>query len=165
MMMIWIDYAIIGLISISLIIGLFRGLVREALALVTWGLAFWVGLTFSSPFANLLKSAITIESARIAVAFAVLFFLTLIVGAIINHLLSALIRKTGLTGTDRLAGLLFGIGRGAIIVVILVMLAGLTPLPDSSWWKESQLIPHFQSLAVWLQTNMPDSMAGYLKYK
>ncbi|MDF1582076.1 MAG: CvpA family protein [Methyloprofundus sp.] len=163
--MIWIDYAIIGLISISLIIGLVRGLVREAFALVTWGLAFWVGLTFSAPFSDLLKNAVTIESARIAVAFAVLFLLTLIVGAIINHLLSALISKTGLTGTDRLAGLLFGIARGAIIIVILVMLAGLTPLPESSWWAESQLIPHFQALAVWLNTNMPDSIAGYLKYQ
>lgn len=165
MIMIWIDYAIIGLISISLLIGLFRGLIREAFALITWATAFWVGLNFSAPFSDLLKNAITIESARIAAAFATLFILTLIVGAIINHLLSALISKTGLTGTDRLAGLLFGIGRGAIIIVILVMLAGLTPLPESSWWVESQLIPHFQALAVWLNTHMPDGIAGYLKYK
>jgi uncharacterized membrane protein required for colicin V production len=65
-------------------------------------------------------------------------------------------------GTDRLAGLLFGIARGAIIIVILVMLAGLTPLPESPWWVESQLIPHFQALAVWLNTHMPDSIAGYV---
>ena len=163
--MIWIDYAIIGLIVISMIIGLFRGLIKEALALIIWGVAFWVSLTFSTPFSSLLENIVTVPSARIAVAFTALFLLTLILGAIINYLLSALVSKTGLTGTDRLAGLLFGIGRGAIIIIILVMLAGLTPLPESSWWKESQLIPHFQSLAVWLNEHIPDGLAGYLNYK
>lgn len=162
--MIWIDYAIIGLISISLIIGLFRGLIREAFALVTWGVAFWIGLTFSTPFAVLLENLITDPSIRMVAAFTSLFLLTLVVGAIINSLLSVLIRKTGLTGTDRLAGLIFGIGRGVIIIVMLVMLAGLTPLPESLWWKESQLIPHFQALAVWLKLHMPESMASYLNY-
>lgn len=163
--MIWIDYAIIGLISISLIIGLFRGLIREAFALVTWAVAFWVGLTFSTPFSALLEDAITDPSARIAAAFIALFLITIILGAIINKLLSVLIDKTGLTGTDRMAGLVFGVVRGVLLIVILVMLAGLTPLPESSWWKESQLLPHFQSLAVWLKLHMPDDMASYLNYQ
>lgn len=163
--MIWIDYAILGLIGISLIIGLFRGLIREAFALVTWGLAAWIGFTFSSPFSSLLESSIDIPSARIATAFVLLFILTLIVGAIINKLLSALISKTGLTGTDRLAGLLFGVARGVLLVIILVMLAGLTPMPESSWWHESQLLPHFQVLASWLSTHMPDGIADYLNFQ
>ncbi|GAW85801.1 membrane protein required for colicin V production [Bathymodiolus platifrons methanotrophic gill symbiont] len=162
--MIWIDYAIIGLISISLIIGLFRGLVREAFALVTWGLAIWIGFTFSLPFATFFETSISIPSARIATAFVLLFLLTLIVGAIINKLLSTLISKTGLTGSDRLAGLVFGIIRGVMIIILLVMLAGLTPVPESSWWQKSELIPHFQILAVWLQTHIPDGIANYLNY-
>lgn len=163
--MIWIDYAIIGLISISLIIGLFRGLVREAFALVTWGLAAWIGFTFSVPFSSLLENSITIPSARVATAFVLLFILTLIVGAIINKLLSALLSKTGLSGTDRLAGLLFGVARGVLLVIILVMLAGLTPMPESTWWQESQLLPHFQVLASWLSTHMPDGIADYLNFQ
>ncbi len=162
--MIWIDYAMIGLIAISMIIGLFRGLIKEAFALVTWGVASWVGLTFSSQLAELLTNAIAIPSVRIATAFISLFILTLILGAIINYLLSALISKTGLTGTDRLAGLVFGAARGAILVVILVMLAGLTPLPESPWWQESQLIPQFQALAVWLRDHIPDDFADKLSY-
>jgi len=163
--MIWIDYAIIGLISISLIIGLFRGLIREAFALVTWGIAAWVGLKFSTPFASLLENAIGIPSMRLAISFIILFVLTLIIGAIINHLLSALVQKTGLTGTDRLAGLLFGIGRGVMVVTLLVMLAGLTPLPDAPWWKDSQLIPHFQSLAIWLREHIPEGLGQYVNYQ
>ena len=163
--MIWIDYAIIGLISISLIIGLFRGLIREAFALFTWGIAFWVGLTFSTPFAVFLEEPIADPSLRMAAAFIALFVLTLILGAIINKLLSVLIDKTGLTGTDRIAGLLFGVARGVLLVVILVMLAGFTPLPETPWWKESQILPLFQDLAVWLKLNMPENMASYLNYQ
>ena len=163
--MIWIDYAIIGLISISLIIGLFRGLIREAFALVTWGVAAWVGFNFCLPFAIFLESSISDTNTRIATAFILLFILTLIVGALINKLLGALIKKTGLTGTDRLAGLVFGLGRGVIIIILLVMLAGLTPVPESSWWRESQLLPHFQILAVWLKTHIPDGIADYLNFQ
>jgi len=162
--MIWIDYSIIVLISISLVIGLFRGLIKEAFALVIWGVATWVGFTFNKPLADLFIDAISMESVRIGTAFFSLFILTLIVGAIINYLLSALVSKTGLSGTDRFAGLIFGIVRGGFIVVVLVMLAGLTPLPNEPWWQESQLLPHFQSTAVWLRSHIPDNLANSVNY-
>ncbi len=163
--MIWIDYAILGLIFISLVIGLFRGLIREAFSLFTWIIAIWIGLSFSRKFSVFLEPVISYPSARIAAAFAVLFLVTLILGGIISFLLSALVKKTGLTGTDRFAGMIFGIARGMVVVAVLVMLAGLTPLPEDTWWKKSKLIPPFQSLAVWLRDQVPSSMAGYFNYQ
>ena len=163
--MIWVDYAILGLIFISLVIGLFRGLIREAFSLITWVIAIWVGLSFSREFSGFLEPVISYPSARIAAAFAVLFLITLILGSIISYLLGELVKKTGLTGTDRFAGMLFGIARGMVVVAVLVMLAGLTPLPEDSWWKQSKLIPPFQSLAVWLRDKVPSGMASYINYK
>ncbi len=162
--MIWIDYTILGLILISSIIGLFRGLVREAFSLIIWVFAIWVGLTFSRQFSSFLENVISIPSARIAVAFSILFIVTLILGAIISFLLGELVKKTGLTGSDRFAGMIFGVVRGMIVVAMVVMLAGLTPLPEDSWWKESVLIPPFQSLAVWLRDHIPSGLAGYVSY-
>jgi len=162
--MIWIDYAIIGLIAISSIIGLFRGFIREAFSLAIWMVAIWVGLTFSREFSSFLEGVISYPSARIAAAFAALFFVTLILGAMISYLLGELVKKTGLTGSDRFAGMIFGIARGLVVVAIIIMLAGLTPLPEDSWWKESVLIPPFQSLAVWLHDHIPSGLAGYVKY-
>lgn len=162
--MIWVDYAIIGLVLISSIIGLLRGFVKEAFSLVIWMVAIWVGLTFSRELSIFLEAFISYPSARIAAAFAVLFISTLIVGAIISYLLGELIKKTGLTGTDRFAGVIFGIARGLVVVSIIIMLAGLTPLPQDSWWKESALIQPFQSLAVWLQEHMPSGLADYVSY-
>ena len=162
--MIWIDYTIIGLILISSVIGLLRGLIREAFSLVIWVVAIWVGLTFSREFSGFLEGMIDYPSARIAAAFAVLFFITLILGSLISYLLGELVKKTGLTGSDRFAGMIFGIARGLVVVAIIIMLAGLTPLPEDSWWKESVLIPPFQALAVWLRDHIPSGMAGYVNY-
>jgi membrane protein required for colicin V production len=162
--MIWIDFAIIGLVFVSLIIGLVRGFIKEAFSLVTWILGIWVGLSFSREFSGFLEQSISYPSARIAAAFAILFVMTLVLGGLISFLLGVLVNKTGLTGTDRFAGMIFGIVRGMVVVSILVMLAGLTPLPEDSWWKESKLIPPFQSLAVWLRDHVPSGMAGFINY-
>lgn len=156
--MIWIDYSIIGLILISSVIGLFRGFIKEAFSLAIWGIAIWVGLTFSRVLSGLIENLIKSPSARIIVAFVILFLITLILGAIISYLLGELVKKTGLTGSDRFAGMVFGITRGLIVVSLVVMLAGLTPLPEDQWWKESVLIPPFQSLAVWLRDHIPMGM-------
>ncbi len=163
--MIWIDYAIVGLIVISLIIGLLRGFIREAFALVIWIAAIWIGLSFSRELSSLLTSVITQPSLQIAAAFGLLFVFTLILGAVVSFLLGELIKKTGLSGLDRLLGMIFGIARGAVVVALLIMLAGLTPLPEDPWWRESKLIPPFQTLATWLKRQIPQGLAGQIDYR
>lgn len=162
--MIWIDYSIIGVIVFSLLIGVVRGFIKEVLSLATWGVALWVGLNFSRPFAALLEAQIAHPSARIAAAFGILVATTLILGALIGFLLNELVKKTGLSGTDRFIGMFFGIARGALMVSILILLAGFTPLPEDPWWKESQLIPHFQKLALWLRNFIPSGLAGHINF-
>ena len=163
--MIWIDYVIVALVSISVIIGLIRGFIKEAFALFTWVVAIGVGLHYSRDFAVLLQNTITYPSVRIAIAFLLLFFMTLILGSLISFILNQLIEKTGLTGTDRLLGMVFGIIRGLVLVSVMVMLAGLTPLPEDPWWKHSLLIPPFQSLAIWLKDHIPSDLMGYIHYR
>lgn len=163
--MIWIDYAILALIAVSAVIGLLRGVVREAFSLLTWVAAIWVGIVFSREFSKLLESVINYPSARIAAAFAILFFTTLILGGLLGYLIAQVVQKTGLGGTDRFAGLIFGIGRGILVVSVLILLAGLTPLPQDPWWRESTLISPFQSVALWLRDQLPAGLAAYVDYR
>jgi membrane protein required for colicin V production len=163
--MIWIDYVISALILISAMIGLFRGFIREAFALVTWLAAIGVGLYYSRDLSPLLNNSVNYPSAQIAITFIGLFLVTLLLGGMISYILQHLIDKTGLTGTDRLLGMLFGIFRGAVLVAVTVMLTGLTPIPQQSWWTQSQLIPPVQSLAVWLKTHIPAEVAGYINFR
>ncbi len=161
---IWVDYCIVGLIAVSALIGLFRGLIREVFSLVIWGAAMWVGLHYNHPFSVYLEHAIPVASARLVVAFLVIFIGVLLLGGMLTFLLGKLVDTTGLGGTDRLAGMLFGVARGMLIVSILVVLAGVTPLPADPWWKQSKLIPPFQSLAVWLRSQIPSGLAAQVKF-
>ena len=80
-------------------------------------------------------------------------------------ILRQLVTSTGLTGSDRFLGLIFGIARGALVVAILVLLAGLTPFPEDPWWNESSLLEWFQPLALWLREYIPSAIAGNLNYQ
>ena len=161
--MIWIDYVIIGIIGLSAVISLMRGFMREAFSLAAWVLAFWVAWTFFRDLA-LHMDWISVPSVRLGLSFAILFVITLIVGGLVNYLVGQLVDKTGLTGTDRLIGMLFGAARGILLVSVLILLAGLTPLPEDPWWKESQLINYFQELAVWLKTLLPENIGEKFRF-
>ncbi|HEY8220109.1 MAG TPA: CvpA family protein [Methylobacter sp.] len=163
--MIWIDFTLIGLIFIFFIIGLLRGFSKEAFSLVFWILAVWVSLMFSRDFSGLLEPTVSHLPARIIASFMALFAITLTLGSLIGFLLSVLAKKTGLTFMERLGGMFFGFFRGLIVVTVIVMLAGLTPLPKDSWWTESTLIPPFQLLAAWLRDHFSSGMAEYIVYR
>jgi membrane protein required for colicin V production len=136
-----VDWIIIAIVLLSSLISIRRGFVKEALSLVTWIAAFIVARLFGPQLAALLTDYIESPSMRFAVAFGVLFIVTLIVGALLSHLIAEFVRITGLSGTDRLFGMIFGLARGLLILVIGVSLIRLTPLVEDEWWRESVLIP------------------------
>ena len=120
----WIDVVILALIVLSAILSLFRGFVKEAVALATWLIALWVAMTFYEELATVLAQWIELASAQKITAFGLLFVCVLLLGAIINFIAGMLVSRTGLTGTDKLLGVVFGVARGGVIVAILVLLAG-----------------------------------------
>jgi membrane protein required for colicin V production len=160
----WIDVVIISLIALSAILSLFRGFVKEALALLTWLVALWVAMAFYEEFATWLSQWIAVPSAQKVTAFAILFICVLLLGAIVNYLAGKLVDKTGLTGTDKMLGIVFGVARGTVIVAILVLLAGLTPLPQDPWWQDSQFLGYFEDLAIWMRNFLPSEISNNITY-
>ena len=160
----WIDVVIISLVALSAILSLFRGFVKEALALMSWLVALWVAMAFYEEFAQWLSQWIAVPSAQKAAAFGILFICVLLLGAVVNYLAGKLVDKTGLTGSDNMLGVVFGIARGAVIVAILVLLAGLTPLPQDPWWQDSQFLGYFEDLAVWMRSFLPAEIADNITY-
>ena len=161
--MIWVDYVIIGIIALSAIIGLARGLIREVIALAVWIVAALAAWMFYVPVAEQLTPWIETPSVRMAAAVLILVFGVLIVGAIVAYLLSVLVDKTGLTGTDRLLGMVFGAGRGAVLVALLVFLATLTPVAEDPWWSQSRLLPKFQLLADLMLDMIPPDVTDRIR--
>jgi len=156
---IWVDYAIAGIILLSAVISLFRGFIREALSLVTWVVAFFAAWAFFRPIATHLEW-IELPSARLGVAFFALFVAVLVVGALLGFVVGQVLTRTGISGTDRLLGVIFGATRGALLVAVLVWLGGLTPLPNDPWWQASPMIGYFNELAQWLRGLLPPDAAA-----
>lgn len=153
----WADWVIVAVIVISALLSLRRGFVKEALSLVTWVAAFIVARVFTDNMSVLLADYIDTPSARVIAAFAILFVLTLIVGALINRLISMIVEATGLSSTDRLLGMVFGVARGGLLVVVLVALLGMTSIKQDRWWQESELIPHFALMEGWTRSIASDA--------
>ncbi len=159
----WADYLIIIVIALSVLIGLWRGLLREVISLATWIAAFAIAFLFAEDGARHLAPYLDIPSLRIAAAFGGLFLATLLIGGLVGIVASQLVDYTGLTGTDRVLGMAFGLGRGAVVIAILVLAAGLTPLPKDPWWQQSQLLPYFQNIALQLRGFLPRELTQYFR--
>ena len=160
----WVDYSILAIIGVSVLISLWRGFTKEALSLAGWVVAAWVALTFADKLQVLLEPHITVPSLRLMVAFAILFIATLFLAGLVNYLAVQVIKKTGLSGTDRMVGILFGVARGCVVVAVLVLVGGMTPMPQDPWWNQSQLLHYFQDMAIWLRQFLPVDIAKSIQY-
>ena len=153
-----VDIVVIFVIFLSALFSLLRGFVKEAISLATWIIAIWLAATFAPQLADALPSNIESEAARQAIGFGVLFVLTLMVGALVNMLVSQVVKKTGLSGADRIFGVAFGILRGGLIIVVFVVIGGMTALPEMDWWQSSTLLQWFESTAIVIQEYIPEDL-------
>jgi len=160
----YVDYGILGILVFSMVLSAWRGFVREAMSLASWIAALAVAVFYADIGAALLVDHVSVPSVRLVISFAVLFLVTLIVGGLLSYLISTLVDKTGLSATDRAVGVIFGLLRGIAIVTVLVLLAGLTPVPEDPWWDQSVLLPRFVDLAVFVRTLMPPQYAEYFAF-
>jgi len=156
-----VDYAIVAVLALSVLIGLWRGLVSEVLALVVWVAAFWVAWLYG-PAVSTHFPQISVPSVRIIAGYGLCFVAVLVLGALLRFVLARLVAGTGLSGTDRVLGMAFGFVRGVLLVSVLVFLVGFTAFTHDPWWRQSVLLPHFQHVAAWLAQRVPPNVGDYL---
>lgn len=149
-----IDYIILTVLALSVLVGLWRGLVSEMLSLVTLLAAVWVAWLLGPAVASRMDF-IHLPAVRVAAGYATCFVLVLVLGALVRFLVHRLLATAGLSGTDRTLGMLFGLVRGVLLVCVMVFLAQFTVLTREAAWQQSVLLPPFQRATIWLGQQVP----------
>jgi membrane protein required for colicin V production len=162
--MTWVDYAVFGVAAVSILWGAWRGVVREIISLAGWVIAFLAANLFAGPVSAHMPAALQSPQLRVLAAFVAIFVAALIVTTLIGILLSKLVKAVGLGGLDRALGALFGLGRAALVIVALALLAGLTTLPRQQAWKQSLSGEVLARSAVALKAWLPPAFAERLSY-
>ncbi len=157
------DYAVIGIMLVSMLLGLWRGLVYEVLSLLGWPLAFFLSWKFSGNMEHLLP--VSQEEVRVALAYALVFIATLIVWGMLVWLFAKLVKAVGLGVLDSLMGGLFGLLRGVLVIVVLVWLAGMSDIPEQPFWRDAKFSRVAEDAALLARTGLPDNIARRINFK
>lgn len=152
------DIAVISIIALSALLGWWRGFMYELFSLIGWIAAYVVAHTYSAQALPFIPEAVGAQNIRASVAFASLFIVTLIIGAIAAWLLAKLAKFAGLAGMDGKFGAIFGMLRGVLVVLALVWLGGLTALPQQTWWRDAWSSRPLQQAALYAHDYLPENV-------
>lgn len=157
------DFAVIAILLVSLLIGAWRGLVREMLSLLGWPIAFVMSKLFANDLAPLLPM---VQEAllRTMLAYALVFIAALILWSVLVWLLSRLVKASGLGWLDRVLGGVFGVVRGGLVLLVMVWLAGLTDIPKQPYWHNAKMSKAAEDVALLTKTWLPDNIARRIHY-
>ncbi|MBK7686228.1 MAG: CvpA family protein [Rhodocyclaceae bacterium] len=158
------DYAVLGIVGISVLVGVWRGVVSELLALAAWVVAFFAAREYASSVVPWLASWIADPGLCLAAAYVGIFVGVLLIFAILRFAISLMLTAVGLGLLDRLLGACFGALRGAVIVLIVVMLAGITPLPAQPYWRDAVLAQPIETVVFAVKRWMPADLAARIKF-
>lgn len=143
----WFDYLLLALMLYCCIAGAMRGLLREAIAFITWIVAIWLAWSYAGPLEPHLGGALAGESVRPWVARALVFLGVLLVGSTIGLIISHFVRLSLFSGLDRALGGLFGVLRGLVMIGAFVILCHAVRLEGEQWWRDSLLVPYAERAA------------------
>ncbi len=150
-----LDYSVAAILIISLLIGIFRGFIREILSLVSWGVAIWIGFQFSPQFAHYFTPMITSPQLQAIAAGIILFILVLLLMSFLTYLLNKVFRAGKISGPDRTLGALFGLARAVVVIAVAGLLIQSMGLTTQIWWQSSQSAPYITLAAGTLGRLLP----------
>ena len=160
-----LDYAIIAIALMSVAIGAWRGAIREVINISGWVVAFILAHAFSADLAPFFADWIAEPVYRTVLSWLAIFVAVLIFASLLASLLTELVRKLGLSGLDRLLGAIIGLLRGALVIVVLALAAGMTKFPQSGLWKNAALTPPIEVAALYARALLPQSLASRIVYR
>lgn len=133
----WIDLAMLAVLAASAVVGLLRGLAFELLSLAGWIVAWLCAKAWALPLAERLHIGSSGSALQQGAGLLICFLGVLVGWRLVSWLIQQVIQATPLAPLDRALGAVFGLLRGALILLVLVLGFGLTPLRASESWLAS----------------------------
>jgi membrane protein required for colicin V production len=157
-----VDWILLAVLGLSLLLGLWRGIVQEVLSLAGWVAAFYVSQMYAPMAAAWLPMEGSSQMLRYAAGFVVVFIAVLVATVLISWVIKKLISAVGLGPLDRLLGSLFGLMRGVVILLAVTVLVGMTPMRETEGWREAQGAQWLQQFLHVLKPVLPADFGKYL---
>lgn len=158
------DYAVLTIVGLSVLLSVIRGLVREVLALLAWVIAFVAANLLAGELAVLLPPEVPSDELRLLAGFAGVFLAVLLLMSLLAIFASKLVKSAGLGVEDRVLGSVFGLARGALVVMILVLAAGLTSLPRQPVWRDALMSGPLEAFAGQIKAWLPAALSQRITY-
>ena len=157
-----LDWILLTVVLASLLLGAWRGLVYEVLSLLAWVAAFFVAQWFAADVAGWLPLGDSAEPVRYAAGFVGVFVATLFACSLVAWLAKKLIEAVGLRPVDRVLGAVFGVVRAGVLLLVLGVVAQLTPIGKAVWWLESASAPRIAQMLQNLRPALPEQFGKML---
>jgi len=154
------DYMLLGLLLVSGLVGVLRGLIREALSLVIWVAALWCAARFAPQAARLFTTVLDDPLWQLWAGRLALFVGVLFAGSVVAWIVTYFVRRSVITGTDRMLGMLFGIARGVVLAGILALALDLGGFSTEPWCRESKLLPYAAAVGAELRDVAEEQLAN-----
>lgn len=158
----WFDWVLLGLLFLSAVVGLWRGLVYEVLSVGAWVAAFVLAQAYATQVGALLPVEGFSEPLRVAIGFAAVFLLAAFTGGLLAWLVKKLVESVGLRPVDRVLGGVFGFARGLVILLGLALVVNMTPLQNHALWRTSRVAAELSVTLQTLRPLLPQAIARHL---
>ena len=157
-----VDWILLAVLGLSMLLGLWRGLVQEVLSLAGWVAAFFVAQIYAQQAAAWLPMEGSSQMLRYAAGFVAVFIAVLIATVLVSFVIKKLVSAVGLGPLDRLLGSLFGLLRGLVILLAVTVVVGMTPMRESDAWQHAQGAQWLQQFLHVLKPVLPADFGKYL---
>ncbi|UCV23904.1 CvpA family protein [Ferribacterium limneticum] len=158
------DYVVIGIVAVSLLFGLWRGVVGEVIALVAWGVGIFAAIEFGASVGHSVFAGLSDQALRTLAGCVVIFVGILVSMAVLNMVVRSMVKALGLSVSDRILGMIFGLARGVLVCMVLVGLGGMTSAPTQSWWKNATLAAPLETVVMAAKPWLPDDLAKRIRF-
>ena len=157
-----LDWVFAGILAVSLLLGAWRGLVYEVLSVMSWIAAFLLAQLFAPDVAGWLPMGQAPQALRYAAAFALVFIGVVFAGGVLAWGVKKLVEAVGLRPVDRVLGAVFGLARGALLLMAIAIVVTMTPMRQGEWWTESKGAAASTAAVKQLKPVLPERFGRYL---